>query len=231
MMRPMSPEPRITARRPTSKPLHIQKALRRASGVHAGRALARDGDGPARALAAAHRQHDSPRLERLGAARSAQRAHGGAARRRPRAARPAPIVSSRTSTARGGQLFDEAARVFRAGELLAEAVQAEAVVDALIQNAAELTVPLEEQDAPQTRLPRGLRGGQPRGPAADHDQFIHRLHRLSRGPLRRTPSTSRAARAALLGWDAQLARDDGLHARGRRNRPWQRPMPASSSAA
>ena len=37
-------------------------------------------------------------------------------------------------------LRDEARRIFRAGQLFAEGVQAEAVVDALVQNAAELRV-------------------------------------------------------------------------------------------
>ena len=42
----------------------------------------------------------------------------------------------------GAQQFNAAACVFRAGELLAKAVQAEAVVDALVQDAAQLVVAL-----------------------------------------------------------------------------------------
>ena len=43
------------------------------------------------------------------------------------------------------RLLNEAGRVLGAGQLLLEGVQAEAVVDALVQNAAQLVVPLEDE--------------------------------------------------------------------------------------
>ena len=45
------------------------------------------------------------------------------------------------------RLRDVTRSVFRAGQLFAEGVQAEAVMDALVQNAAQLHVALKDQDA------------------------------------------------------------------------------------
>ena len=49
------------------------------------------------------------------------------------------------------QLVDEALGILRAGQLLAEAVQAEAVVYALLEDAAQLAIPFQNDDLPRAR--------------------------------------------------------------------------------
>ena len=56
--------------------------------------------------------------------------------------------------AEGFHLADEAFGVFRPGQLLLEDVQAEAVVDALLEDASQFPVPLEDQDAAGSALVR-----------------------------------------------------------------------------
>ena len=75
--------------------------------------------------------------------------------------------------------IDVSARVFGTGELLAEAVQTEARVNALIQNAARLAVALQNQNIfrCQTRIKCGCRSCQTGGTAADDNQFL--VHRYA----------------------------------------------------
>ena len=75
-------------------------------------------------------------------------------------------------------LLDEAVGVLGAGQLLLEGVQAEAVVDALVEYAAQLAVALQDQHALASVLSRGNRGGKSRGASADYD-YIILLHALS----------------------------------------------------
>ena len=65
------------------------------------------------------------------------------------------------------QLVDKSARIFRPGELLAEAAQAETVVNALIQNAAELLLAFDDEHAFRARIVRRDRGRQTGRPAPD----------------------------------------------------------------
>ena len=141
--------------------LDVHVALRRTGCENAGAACAGDGDRAACALPAAHRQHDGLRGDLLIAVcgvdaadvlfrrhiqhhRVGQDTDGGAA-----------------------EHTDEPSRVFRAGQLLLEVVQAEAVVDALVQNAAQLTVALKDQNVVQTRVIGRACGGKTGGTAAD----------------------------------------------------------------
>ena len=80
------------------------------------------------------------------------------------------IVSVFTSTSVLAHQLDKAARVLGARQLLLEIMQAEAVVDALVEDAAQLVVALQNQDAARARLARGLQAAaSPAGPAADDD--------------------------------------------------------------
>ena len=51
-------------------------------------------------------------------------------------------------------------------------VQAEAVVDALLQDPAQLAVPFEDQDFPRPVFIGGVGRGQPAGAAADNYHII-----------------------------------------------------------
>ena len=75
------------------------------------------------------------------------------------------------------QTADEALYILRPGQFLAEEVQAKAVVDALLQNAAQRAVALEDDDLRLRRfLSRLQRRRQARGPAADDDYVKLPLH-------------------------------------------------------
>ncbi len=72
---------------------------------------------------------------------------------------------------------DKPARVFRAGQLLLKVMKPKPVMDALIQDAAQLPVPFQNQNPPKPRLPGGEGGGQPGRPAAHHNQIINHFKR------------------------------------------------------
>ena len=116
--------------------LHVDIALGRTGGVDAGRAAARNANGTAGALPAAHAEDDASGFQNLIALFPADAVdlfvRGDVQHHR---AQLHPDTG-------GAQQFNAAACVFRAGELLAKAVQAEAVVDALVQDAAQLVVAL-----------------------------------------------------------------------------------------
>ena len=76
------------------------------------------------------------------------------------------------------QHTDKAPRILRACKLFLKAVQAEAVVDALVQNAAKLFVPLQHQNAAQPVLPRAARRRKPCRAAAYHNKVKHPAHPL-----------------------------------------------------
>ena len=126
MMRPMSPLPRITTRRPGREAFHIDVALCGAGREDAGRPRAGDADRAARALAAAHRQNDTLRALDAVAGFGAHhvdfafRSQGEHHRIRAHL------------YARLRELLDEPPGVFGAGQFLVEMGAAEAVVDALV---------------------------------------------------------------------------------------------------
>ncbi len=146
--------------------LKVQIALRRAGGKYARRAVAGNADRAARALAAAHCEHHGFRGQRLIAALRAYDVHGSIR---------SNIQHHRVGQHRNGGVFehvDEAARVFGAAQLLLEAVQAEAVVNALVQNAAKLLIALDDEDVFQAVLGGAHGRGQTGGAAADDNQII-----------------------------------------------------------
>src|SRR5699024_6545042 len=75
-------------------------------------------------------------------------------------------------------LGDVAGGVLGAGQLLPEGVQAKAVVDALVQDAAQFAVPLQDQQVLHPVPARFDGGGQAGGPAADDDK-VYVFHRGS----------------------------------------------------
>ena len=77
---------------------------------------------------------------------------------------------------------NEPGRVLGAGHGAAEAQHAEAVVDALVQYAAQDGVPLQQEHPPDARLPSPDRRGQPRRTAADDDK-IRSFHTHFTGPF------------------------------------------------
>ena len=72
-------------------------------------------------------------------------------------------------------LIDEALGIFRAGQLLLKGMEAEAVVDALVEDAAELRIALQNQDVLAARVVRGDRRGKARRAAAD-DEHVDLFH-------------------------------------------------------
>jgi len=153
----------------------IDQALCRAGGHDPGAVGARDGQGTARALPAAHSQNNRAGLDLH---QSVRRADGSdqALRRyvedhRVALERDAPLLD----------LADVAVGVFRAGQLLVEDMQPETVVDALLQDAAQTHVALQDQEAAAAAVPGGDRRGQAGRPAADDHQvdiscFRHAFH-------------------------------------------------------
>ena len=71
------------------------------------------------------------------------------------------------------QHLDIAPGVFRAGKLLAKPMQAKPVVDALVQNTAQLCIAFQNQNIAQAMLPRAVRRRQARRAAADDNKFNH----------------------------------------------------------
>lgn len=147
---------------PDHQVVQVDVVLRHARGEHAAGALPRDAQRAARALPAAHRKNHGPRLP-VQQPRAGNRRDGPVRRHREH---------GRARHIRDAQLLhlrDEALGVFRAGKRLAEARHAEAVVDALAQDAAELRFPLHDQKIAAAVLPQAHGGRKARGPAA-HDQ-------------------------------------------------------------
>ena len=81
-------------------------------------------------------------------------------------------------------LMNKSGGVFRPGELLFEVVEPKTVVDALVENAAQLLVPLQNQHLPQPLVPGLPGGGQSGGPAANDNEFIHERSLLGPWSLR-----------------------------------------------
>ena len=145
---------------------HIDIALRGPGGKDTGGPVARDGDSAAGTLPAAHRQYNGAGFQLgiaflgIDAADSAVRGnfHYHGIQQDFRFGLP--------------QQRDKAARIFRSGQLLPEAVQPKSVVDALVQDAAQLLIPFDHQYLFGTVIAGGTGGRQPGRAAADHDDVV-----------------------------------------------------------
>ena len=165
--------------------VEVDVSLRHARRVHAGRPLARDGQRAARALPAAHRERD-------GAGMVHHKSFAG--HDRDRTLRR-DLRHRGVRQIRDAQLLhplDEAARVLGPGEALPEAREAEAVVDALAQDAAQRLLPLHDEDVPDPGLVQPYGGREPRRAPAD-DQNVKLRHGAP------PPSPARTASASLPG--------------------------------
>ena len=146
----------------------VRKVLRGAGREHARRARAVDKDLLCRALAAAGGQHERARLV-AGDAVAADGADRKAAGR---------FLHARDEGLRARldlQLLepvDEALDIFRPCQPLAEARKAEAVMNALLEHAAQTHLALDEQHV-RAVFVRGDGGCEPARAAADDDDVIH----------------------------------------------------------
>ena len=161
---------------PRQQAVDVYQALRGAGRVHAGRARAADVQRAARPLAAAHRKHHGPRAHAEDAALCADGRHhalwGHVEHRGLEHALDAALA----------RLRHVAGRVLRARELLLERVEAKAVVDALVEDAAQLRLALQHQHGGDAGVMRGNGGGKARGsPAHDHDVARQLWHGIGRG--------------------------------------------------
>ena len=146
--------------------VNIDEALRGAGREDACRAVAGDIERAARAFAAAHREDDGLGFDAEHAVRAVHRGHG-LVRRDVHDHRVELVLDIALEN-----FVDKARGIFRAGQLFFKGVQAETVVDALIEDAAELSVALEDEDA----LAAGISGGRSCGKsgrtAADDDDIV-----------------------------------------------------------
>ena len=146
----------------------VHQVLGGAGGVYPCRPGAGDGDGPPGPLPAAGGQHHRPRL----AVEQPLPGDGGEAAVRGEAG----DHGSSAQMGPGGQgLSLGPVGVLRAGEGLPVPDEAKAVVDALVENAPHLVLPLQHQDGGCPCLLSALGGGQTSGAAAHDDHVIVRL--------------------------------------------------------
>ncbi len=163
--------------------LDIDEALCCAGCVDAGRTVTGNIQGSSRALPASHCKDHRIRLD---GEESIGLVHGGdnllrilLPSRFPRGfpVFGADIDDDRREQAGNMTLFHlvlETLRVFGAGQFLAECVQSETVVNALIEDAAENIVPLDDEDIPgiEPAVHCARCSSEPRGAAADNHCFI-----------------------------------------------------------
>ena len=159
----------------------VNKLLRGAGGVDAGAAGARGGQRAARTLAAAHRQNDRLRLDDLHPLRGRDAGH--------KVVFAVHVKDGGVGLdldAHLGSLIDIALGVLGAGQLLLEAVEAKAVMDALAQDAARVMLTLDNEQIVDAVFLRRDGGSQTRRARAD-DEDVYKLlfHCLS------PPSSSR----------------------------------------
>ena len=148
-------------------PLHIHIPLGRAGGENSGRTGSRDGNGPPGSLPAAHGKDNGLCLFLPVASGLSHHAHTLV----PGHFQDHGIQPDLHSG--GADHGNEPSGVFRPGKFFFKMVQAEAVVDALVQNAAQLPVPLHYEDLFQSFFPGGPGSRQSGGAAAHDDQIIH----------------------------------------------------------
>ena len=146
---------------------HVDIALGGACGVHTGGAGARRADGTAGALTAAHAQNDALGLNDLVALGLGDAVHflirGHFQHHGVQLDLNAGVL----------QHINKASGILGAGELLAKAVQTKTVVDALVQDTAQLLVALKNQNITQAAFPCLAGSSKARGAAADNDQINH----------------------------------------------------------
>ena len=146
--------------------LDIQITLRGAGGEHARRTGAGNRDGAAGAFTAAHCQHDGLCLQHFIAARRGDDVDLLVGRDVKHHCVQPDVHAGLADH------VDEAAGVFRAGQLFVEVMQAEAAVDALIEDTAQLTVALDDANRAAAVLPRGLCRAQAGRAAANDDKIV-----------------------------------------------------------
>ena len=149
--------------------LHVHQPLGGAGAVNAGGPGAGDVQGAPGPLPAAHGQHDG-----LGLDLNEPRLPSGDGQY------PIFIDVQHHSAQQVGDFHslhpvDEPLGVLRARQLLAEGVEAEAGVDALVEDTAQRLAPLDDENVLQARLPGGNGGCQPRRAAAYNSQ-LYLLH-------------------------------------------------------
>ena len=140
---------------------HVDIALGGAGGEHARRTSAGDGDGAPGALPAAHSQHDG--LGLLHAVAGGLAYHMYLALRghlQHHGIQPHFHAGLRQQVGKTGG-------VLRPAEFFLKILQAKAAVDALVQDAAQLLVTLDDQDLFQALFPGGAGRRQTGGAAAD----------------------------------------------------------------
>jgi hypothetical protein len=161
MIRPMSPDPQNADALPYLNILQVYQILGRSGRVYAGRTIAWDRDGAPGAFAAPHREDDRVRVDRdepgAGTRENLEPSAGSQRERQD----DGVFEGADIPLAEHGNV---APRVFGARKRLAERVQAEAVVNALVQDAAENAVALDEQYVPAPRVARRNRRREPGRP-------------------------------------------------------------------
>jgi hypothetical protein len=164
MIRPMSPEPRIATRRAGEVPGDVDELLGEAGRHDARRARAGDPDRLAGPFARAHRQHHRAGVDRRQRVVLRQQRHA------PAGVDVEHVGVGQHVDAALEHLLQEALGVLGPGELLLEVVQAEAVVDALLQDAAGLALAVDDQHVLGAGVAGADGGREPGGAAADdHD--------------------------------------------------------------
>ena len=152
--------------------------LRRAGSEYAGRTVARRADGAAGTFAAAHGEDDRLALYGDEAVFRADSRDG--------------FIFMDVENHRIDEDFDfrfilyqvvASLRVARAGQLFLEVMQAEAVVDALLENAARFAVAFEDEDFLRAVFPSAVCGRKTCRAAADDDNIIQLFSHYALPPL------------------------------------------------
>jgi len=156
--------------------VQIDVGLCDSGGPDARRPVSRNADGAPGALAAAHGQHDGPCPE-LQDAGPGGRGH-----------EPIPRDADDRSfrEVRYSHFFhkvDEALRVFRPAQAFPEPGQAESVMYALAQDAAQVLFALQDQDVRDTQRAQFDRCGEA-GRAASYDDDVFIFHWITPAPFR-----------------------------------------------
>ena len=152
--------------------VHVDETLDGARRIDARRSRSRRHQRPSRTLAATHGENHGARLVNLEPAAWRHRRDLRTAVRLRRDVQHHRAADNRD--AERIRLVDKPLRVFGAGQLLLEAVEPEAVVDALLQNAARRVVTLDDKDVRRARLLRRAGSGESRRSRA-HDKHIERV--------------------------------------------------------
>ena len=161
------------------EPLDVHEPLRGARGIDARGAEPRDAEGAGGALAAPHGEHDGARTNPLEPTRGGDAGDGTVCRE---VDHHAPELNLDAGVV--GQAL-KAVGVLGAGQLLFERDKPEPVVDALVEDAAELLVALDDEDLAGAGRARGGGSGETRGASADDDHVIIEVARHGSLPFLR----------------------------------------------